>query len=391
MLNPKRSLSAFCLLLLSLLLIFLVFACGEEEQQTGPPPEVQITKALKMNVPVTGEWVGQTLGAVDIEIRARVEGWLTGIYFKEGSEVRQGALLYTIDATELQEAVAEAEGKVAAVRTLLIQAEDDVKRYTPLAKAGAVSQRDLEIAVSKYEAQQGELDAALAALNIAKTNLSYATIYAPITGLIGISVARVGDFVGRPPNVLILNTISRVDSVHVRFSISEQEYLDLIRRIEQNEGRTKVKAKEIQMVLADETVYPYLGVISFAQRQIDPATGTLQFEASFPNPKRTLRPGQFAKIRIVIDERKDATVVPSRSIFEIQGQKSVYIVDENKKVVMRVVTTGPEYNNYIVIESGVNPGENVIYEGLLKVRPDMVVSPIEAKIPDSQEKPSKEN
>lgn len=344
-----------------------------------------------MNVPVTGEWVGQTLGAVDIEIRARVEGWLTGIYFKEGSEVRQGALLYTIDATELQEAVAEAEGKVAAVRTLLIQAEDDVKRYTPLAKAGAVSQRDLEIAVSKYEAQQGELDAALAALNIAKTNLSYATIYAPITGLIGISVARVGDFVGRPPNVLILNTISRVDSVHVRFSISEQEYLDLIRRIEQNEGRTKVKAKEIQMVLADETVYPYLGVISFAQRQIDPATGTLQFEASFPNPKRTLRPGQFAKIRIVIDERKDATVVPSRSIFEIQGQKSVYIVDENKKVVMRVVTTGPEYNNYIVIESGVNPGENVIYEGLLKVRPDMVVSPIEAKIPDSQEKPSKEN
>lgn len=391
MLNPKRSLSAFCLLLLSLLLIFLVFACGEEEQQTGPPPEVQITKALKMNVPVTGEWVGQTLGAVDIEIRARVEGWLTGIYFKEGSEVRQGALLYTIDATELQEAVAEAEGKVAAVRTLLIQAEDDVKRYTPLAKAGAVSQRDLEIAVSKYEAQQGELDAALAALNIAKTNLSYATIYAPITGLIGISVARVGDFVGRPPNVLILNTISRVDSVHVRFSISEQEYLDLIRRIEQNEGRTKVKAKEIQMVLADETVYPYLGVISFAQRQIDPATGTLQFEASFPNPKRILRPGQFAKIRIVIDERKDATVVPSRSIFEIQGQKSVYIVDENKKVVMRVVTTGPEYNNYIVIESGVNPGENVIYEGLLKVRPDMVVSPIEAKIPDSQEKPSKEN
>lgn len=391
MLNPKRSLSAFCLLLLSLLLIFLVFACGEEEQQTGPPPEVQITKALKMNVPVTGEWVGQTLGAVDIEIRARVEGWLTGIYFKEGSEVRQGALLYTIDATELQEAVAEAEGKVAAVRTLLIQAEDDVKRYTPLAKAGAVSQRDLEIAVSKYEAQQGELDAALAALNIAKTNLSYATIYAPITGLIGISVARVGDFVGRPPNVLILNTISRVDSVHVRFSISEQEYLDLIRRIEQNEGRTKVKAKEIQMVLADETVYPYLGVISFAQRQIDPATGTLQFEASFPNPKRTLRPGQFAKIRIVIDERKDATVVPSRSIFEIQGQKSVYIVDENKKVVMRVVTTGPEYNNYIVIESGVNPGENVIYEGLLKVRPDMVVSPIEAKIPDSQEKLSKEN
>ena len=132
------------------------------------------------------------------------------------------------------------------------------------------------------------------------------------------------------------------------------------------EGKTKVKAKEIQMILADGSSYPQLGVISFAQRQIDPATGTLQFEASFPNKERMLRPGQFAKVRIVIDERKDAVVVPSRSIFEIQGQKNVYVIDENNKVVMRVVTTGPEYNNNVVIETGVNPGETVIYEGVIK-------------------------
>jgi membrane fusion protein (multidrug efflux system) len=148
--------------------------------------------------------------------------------------------------------------------------------------------------------------------------------------------------------------------------------------------------KEIEMVLADGSVYPQLGKISFAQRQIDAATGTLQFEASFPNKERMLRPGQFAKVRIVIDERKDAIVVPSRAVFEIQGQKTVYVVDENKKVVMRVVTTGPEYNNNTVIESGVNPGETVIYEGVLKVRPDMPVTPIEAKLPEMQEKTSKE-
>ena len=130
-------------------------------------------------------------------------------------------------------AVAEAEGKVAAARTLLVQAEEDVKRYTPLAEVGAVSKRDLEIAISRYEAQKGELDAALAQLNVAKTNLGYATVTAPITGLIGISAARVGDFVGRPPNAVILNTISRVDSIHVRFSISESEYLNLVRQIEQ--------------------------------------------------------------------------------------------------------------------------------------------------------------
>lgn len=390
MLNIKKRLNFFILPLLGISLIFLIAACGKEDQPVSAPPEVQVVKAVKMDVPITGEWVGQTLGAVDIEIRARVEGWLTGIYFKEGSQVRQGTLLYKIDATELEQAVAEAEGKVAAARTLLVQAEEDVKRYKPLAEVGAVSKRDLEIAISRYEAQKGELDAALASLNVTKINLGYATVYAPITGLIGISAARVGDFVGRPPNAIILNTISRVDSIHVRFSISEQEYLNLMKRLEQIKASLKGKKREIEMVLADGSVYPYKGVISFAQRQIDPATGTLQFEASFPNPERTLRPGQFAKIRIVIDERKDATVIPSRSIFEIQGQKNVYVVDSDNKVVLRVVKTGPSYNNDVVIESGVNPGENVIYEGVLKVKPDVVVSPTEAKIPITQEKTSKE-
>jgi membrane fusion protein (multidrug efflux system) len=390
MVNREKCLDFFSLLIIVIALSFLVSACSEEEQHAGPPQEVQVIKAVKMDVPITGEWVGQTLGAVDIEIRARVEGWLTGIYFKEGNEVRQGTLLYTIDATELKEAVAEAEGKVASARTLLTQAEEDVKRYTPLAQAGAVSKRDLEIAVSRYESRKGELDAALAALNIANINLSYATITAPITGLIGISAARVGDMVGRPPNAIILNTISRVDSIHVRFSISEQEYLDLVRRLEQIKQSLKGKKREIEMILADGSVYPYKGIISFAQRQIDPATGTLQFEASFPNKDRILRPGQFAKIRVVIDERKDATVIPSRSIFEIQGQKSVYVIDDKDKVVMRVVKTGPEYNNNTVIEAGVHPGETVIYEGVLKVRPDMIVAPVEANMNDLQKKTSKE-
>lgn len=386
----KKQTGYITVLFVGILFAFFITSCGDEEKPVGAAPEVQVVKAIKMNVPVTGEWVGQTLGAVDIEIRARVEGWLQGIHFREGSEVTQGMLLYTIDPSELREAVAQAEGRVAAAQTLLVQAEEDVKRYTPLAEVGAVSKRDLEIAISKFEAKQGELDAALASLNEAKIKLGYATVTAPITGLIGLSAARVGDFVGRPPNAIILNTISRIDSIHVRFSISEQEYLELVRRIEKNEGKSKIKSREIEMMLADGSKYPQLGVISFAQRQIDPATGTLQFEASFPNKERILRPGQFAKIRIVIDEKKDAVVVPSRSIFEIQGQKTVYVVDADNKVVMRVVTTGPEFNNNTVIESGVNSGESVIYEGVLKVKPDVTVTPIEANIPEMQEKTSKE-
>jgi membrane fusion protein, multidrug efflux system len=163
-----------------------------------------------------------------------------------------------------------------------------------------------------------------------------------------------------------------------------------MRRLDQVKASLKGKKREIEMVLSDGSVYPQKGVISFAQRQIDAATGTLMFEASFPNKEKMLRPGQFAKIRIVIDELKDATVIPSRSIFEIQGQKNVYVVDSDNKVVLRVVQTGPSYNNNVVIESGVNPGENVIYEGVLKVKPDVTVSPIEAKIPELQEKTLKE-
>jgi membrane fusion protein (multidrug efflux system) len=360
--------------------IFLLLSSCGEEQVEMKPIEVKVTDVVAKDVPITREWVGQTYGAVDIEIRARVDGWLQGLYFKEGTVVRQGALLYKIDDTELLEAVAEAEGKVASINTLLVQAEDDVKRYTPLAKAGAVSQRDLEIAVSRYEARKGELDAANAALKIAQTNLSYATVLSPITGLIGISQARVGDFVGRPPNPVILNTISRIDSIHVKFSISEQEYLYLVKKLGDNDKSKPSKKRELEMVLADGSIYPQKGYVVFAQRQIDATTGTLQFEASFPNKEEYLRPGQYAKIRTVIEERKNALVIPSRALIELQGQYTVYVVDKDNKVQLRMVNTATSYGQYTVIESGLSAGDKVIIEGMQKVKPEMVVNPVETTL-----------
>jgi membrane fusion protein, multidrug efflux system len=365
--------------------IFLLLSSCGEEQVEMKPIEVKVTNVVAKDVPITREWVGQTYGAVDIEIRARVDGWLQGLYFKEGTVVRQGALLYKIDDTELLEAVAEAEGKVASINTLLVQAEDDVKRYTPLAKAGAVSQRDLEIAVSRYEARKGELEAANAALKIAQTNLSYATVLSPITGLIGISQARVGDFVGRPPNPVILNTISRIDSIHVKFSISEQEYLYLVKKLGDNDKSKPSKKRELEMVLADGSVYPQKGYVVFAQRQIDATTGTLQFEASFPNKEEYLRPGQYAKIRTVIEERKNALVIPSRALIELQGQYTVYVVDKDNKVQLRMVTTATSYGQYTVIESGLSAGDKVIIEGMQKVKPELVVNPVETTLTEDSE------
>jgi len=350
--------------------------CKKEEQVAPAPPDVKVVEVIQKDMPITKEWIGQTLGSVDIEIRARVNGWVTGMHFKEGTTVRKGTLLYTIDDSELRQQVAEAQGRLAQARTLQVRAQSDVNRFRPLAEAGAVSQRDLETALAEAGSRQGEVDAAQAALKVAEINLSYATVTAPIDGLIGISAARVGDFVGRPPNPVILNTISRIDSIHVRFSISEQEYLDLARRLSTERGETKPGSKaRLDMVLADETTYPLKGTLVFLQRQIDASTGTLLLEASFPNPQRLLRPGQFAKIRAVYDERKGAAVIPARAVTELQGQHIVYAVGPDNKVQFRKVRLGPKLGSLQIVEEGVAPGEKIVVEGVQKVRPDMVVAP----------------
>jgi len=369
--------------LLVLLLSTLLPSCEEKDQAPPAPPEVKVMQSTLRDVPVTREWVGQTLGAVDIEIRARVNGWLQGIYFKEGTEVKRGDLLYTIDASELEQSVAESRARLAQAQTLLVRAESDVNRYKPLAAAGAVSQRDLETALAEYGARKEEVQAAQASLRLAQIDLGYSRITAPVDGLIGISSARVGDFVGRPPNAVILNTISRIDSIHVRFSITEQEYLDLVRKLRLEEQSGARKRRELVMTLADGSVYPYKGSVSFAQRQVDAATGTLQFEASFPNPERILRPGQFARINTVVDELKGAIVVPSKAITELQGQSLVYTVGSDNKVVLHSVTRGPTSGPHTVISQGLEAGERVIVDGIQRVRPEMVVSATEVAEPDS--------
>ena len=353
--------------------------CGKKEETAAPPPNVKVVAAMQKDVPISREWVGQTLGAVDIEIRARVDGWLESIDFKEGTEVKKGSLLYTIDATELEQKVAEANAKLAEAKTMFARAESDVNRYQPLAAAGAVSQRDLETALAEYGARKGEVEAAEAGLRLAEIDLGYARITAPIDGLIGISAARVGDYVGRAPNPVILNTISRVDSIHVRFSITEQEYLQLVRKLQETpqEGAAPRERFALQMILADGSNYPYMGSVSFAQRQIDSATGTLQFEASFPNPERLLRPGQFARIVSMVDVRKGAVVVPARAVTELQGQYMLLTVGDDNKVALRPIVVGPSAGQFKVIEKGVNAGEKVIVEGMQRVRPDMVVNPTE--------------
>lgn len=360
-------------------------ACSKPAATAAAPIEVPVVQVIQRDTPITAERVGQIYGAEDIEIRARVAGFLESIRFKEGGNVKKGDLLYTIDPREQEERVAEVQGELASAKTRLVKAESDVRRYRPLAEMKAVSQSDLDAAVAEEGAARGQVDAAEAALRSARISLGYTRIASPINGLIGMTQAKVGDYVGQFPNPIVLNTVSNVESVQARFSITERDYLDLIRKFGMHpEARpeNKAKAENIELLLADGSLYPQKGVLDFADRQVDASTGTLRLQASFPNPDRLLRPGQYARVRVMIDLRKGALLVPQRAVQELQGQQMVSVVGPDDTVQSRTLQMGPRIGSLWLVEQGLKPGDRVILEGAQKVRPGAKVVPKEVPPPD---------
>ena len=356
-------------------------ACSKPAATVAPPIEVPVVQVIQRDTPITAERVGQIYGAEDIELRARVAGFLESIHFKEGSTVRKGDLLYTIDPREQQEKVAEVQGELASAKTRLVKAQSDVRRYRPLAEMHAVSQADLDSAVAEEGAATGQVDAAEASLRSARISLGYTRISSPIDGLIGMTQAKVGDYVGQFPNPVVLNTVSNVSTVQARFAITERDYLDLVHKFgTQGEGATR--HDDIELLLADGSVYPHKGSLDFADRQVDPSTGTLRIQASFPNPDRVLRPGQYARVRIVIDVRKGALLVPQRAVQELQGQQMVSIVGADDAVESRTLQMGPRIGGLWMVDQGLKPGDRVILEGAQKVRPGTKVVPKEVPAPD---------
>jgi membrane fusion protein (multidrug efflux system) len=335
-----------------------------------------VTPVLIKDVPITQEYVGQTLGATDIQINARVQGFLTGIHFKEGSKVRKGQLLYTIDPLPYQAKVEQAKGQLATAEANLVQAKSDLDRIIPLAKINAVSQRDLVAAQGKYDAAVGGKAAADAFLKNAQIELGYAWITSPIDGIIGISQFEMGDLVGTI-NSRYLNTVSDTRSVRVRFSVSENEYLDFRKRLGPEER--KKMDWTVDMILSDGTVHPEKGIINIANREIDQATGTLTMEALFPNPDELVRPGQFAKVRFVTETRKGAILVPQRAVTELQGIYQVYVVGAENKITVKMVQAGQRYGKYWIINSGLEPTDKVALVGNAAIRSNSVITPVAVK------------
>ena len=366
-----------------------LFSCGGDEAVQLPPPVVQVYTTITTDVPIFKEFIGETQGFKDIDIRARVEGYLEGIDFEEGSQVKKGQLLYTIESQPFEENVAEKQSQLAAANVELANAQSDLSRIKPLAAENAISQIDLDAAQAKYEASIEAVKAAEANLNAANIQLSYTKVLSPIEGIIGMTQAKVGDFVGASPNPVILNTVSNVETILVQFFVTEKEYLQAAKRIiaeteEYQVGEAKKEPDDLQLILSDGTVYKYKGKFDFIDRNVDPTTGAILIQASFQNPNQLLRPGLFAKVRAQVDQIKDGILVPQRCVVELQGTFSVLVIDKNNKVQNRLVQAGPKAKEFWLIKDGLKPGEKVIYEGLQKVKEGMVVAPevVEVKIPN---------
>ncbi|MBL7204460.1 MAG: efflux RND transporter periplasmic adaptor subunit [Desulfobacteraceae bacterium] len=380
----KIALNLLCTLFLTL------YACKGEEtkQQPPPPPKVTVYQTEAREVPIYQKFVGQIYGYKDINIAARVEGYLEGIHFEEGSRVKKGALLYVLESQQFEADVAAKMSGVAGAKTVLTEAETYLNRIKPLAKEKAVSQSDLDSAVAQYEVGISSVKAAQANLRAAKIQLGYTKIYSPISGIIGKTKAKVGDFVGRSPNPIILNTVSRIDTVLVQFFITESQYLMFMRRFMSKIDTVKIDKAEksgLELILSDGSVYAHKGKADFVNREVDPTTGALLIQASFPNPNELLRPGQFARVKGEVEVVKEGILIPQRCVMELQGTFTVYVVEAENKIQAREVKVGPKIKSFWLIREGLKADEKVVYEGLQKVKDGTVVEAEVKEIPFSDE------
>ena len=364
-----------------LLIIFATAACVEKKPPPPPPPEIPVIEVMQADVPIYQKFVGQVYGYSDIPIRARVTGFLESIHFQEGLRVKKGQLLYIIDPEPLQAQVATQESHLAEARTDLAKSKSDLDRIKPLAEINAVSQSDLDAAQANYDAALAFVDAQQSNLRFAKINLSYCWMKSPLDGIIGKTQARIGEFVGQDPNPVILNTVSTVDTVRVEFYLAEADYIRLARKytelnkVNEKSIREKEKEEKLSLILADGSTFKYKGYINFINREVDPQTGSLLVQAVFPNPDKLLKPGQYAKVVVKMRDAKNTLYIPQRCMIEMQGQYSVFVVNDENKVESRQVVAGERINDYWIIKEGLQKGEKVVIDALQKVGSGLEVKP----------------
>jgi membrane fusion protein (multidrug efflux system) len=348
----------------------LALGCGHPAPPAGPL-QVGVAPVLRQDVPLTHEWVGTVDGFVNAEIRPQVEGYLVRQAYKDGAAVRKGDLLFQIDPRPFQALADQAKAGLERDKALRDKAQRDVDRYKPLAASRAISQQELDNALSALRQTQASADASQAAYDRARLSLEWTRVVAPIGGVAGVAKAQVGDLVNA---TRVMATISTVDPVKVYFNATEKEYLEWARAWAAPGGGKG----SLELVLSDGTVYGKKGDPYMADRNVDLKTGTILLAGTFPNPGNLLRPGQYGKVRAEVGLAKGALLVPQRAIWEIQGNPQVAVVGAGNKVNIRPIRTGAHLGPLVVVESGLSPEERVVVEGTQKVTEGLVVNPVAA-------------
>lgn len=376
-------------LLVSVLGLLLITACGSgekggEKKAGPPPPTVLVAQVEQKTVPIYAEYVARTEARMTVEVRARVEGFLEKVLFQEGSQVKAGQLLFVIDQRPYKAALQDARGSLDQAKAALEKAQKDVDRLRPLVAEDAAPQVDLDKAEAEAHYSRASIEKAKAAIAKAELDLKFTEIRSPLSGIIGKEEVAVGNLVAKEQT--LLTTVSSWDPMRVVFSISESDYLLLARKYPEGRKPSSEAASDepFELIMADNSIYPYKGKLSFVDRALDLTTGTLKIYVSFPNPNRLLRPGLFGRIRVVLEERPDALLVPQRAVQEMQGVKTVLVVGQDNKVALHTVSLGERYKDFFIVTEGLKPGDRVVVEGLQKAIPGQEVTP---KVqPISQEK-----
>ncbi len=400
--------------------LLLAGCASDAQQKAGPPPPqpVDVLQVSAADVPIFADYPAQTYARNTVDVRARVEGYVEKWLFTPGATVIAGQPLYVLDLRPLQAAVIQAEGNLhqseadlefakgqvsllqaeanlAAAQANLEKARQDYERLKPLVEQDAASKQDLDAAVAAQSSNQSNVRALQAAVDQARLqtntqiksnegkveslrgtlstyrlNLEYGTITAPITGVVGDTTIPVGGL-ANPTSTQPLTTIVPLDPIWVRFKVTEEQYLAMAA------GRVNSLHNEppINLILADNSTFPNKGKIENTTNQVDSRTGTLEMQARFPNPRHTLLPGQFGRVEVQTQIQKNVVLVPQRAILQVQNLRSVYTVEAGDKIAARPVTTGQRIGENWIIQSGLKPGDRVVVEGQMRIRPGMVVKP----------------
>jgi RND family efflux transporter MFP subunit len=357
-----------------------MLGCGRTQAAAPPrPPEVTVAPVVQQDVPVYSEWITTLDGYVNAQVRPQVSGYIIRQNYTEGSLVRRGDVLFEIDPRPFQAALDRAKGDLAQAQAQLGKSILDVERDTPLVEAKAIAKSQLDNEIQAKLGAQALIESDKAAVEQAELNLEWTKVTSLVDGIAGIAQIQIGNLVGSNS---ILTSVSQLEPIKAYFPISEREYV----LVQKNSNAILSKhaigffGNSLELILTDGSLYDQKGKILLADRQVDPNTGTIRIVAAFPNPGNVLRPGQYGRVRVETGMKKGALLTPQSAVARSQGSYQVAVVGSDRKVSMRTVKPGQTVGTMWVIDEGLKPGEQVVVEGLQRVKEGSLVTPKPAKL-----------